>query len=694
MIRPGIHPLALKMQPSGHIRRVPLWRSVTRFDGAKIASDVAIRNSIGIVLPLIAGAALGYPSAGAIGALGALNVSYSDSRDPYITRGRRMFVASVLVGIAVAAGALSGHANPTAVLAAALWAFAAGMMVVLGTRAADLGVTTLVTLVVFAARPLPLATALESGLVAFCGGLLQTALSIAVWPLGRYRPERRMLSSLYRALSNLAVSPAGPDSAPPGAEQIAGTREGLASLAEDHSVEAERYVFLLSQAERIRLSLLTLRRLHRRIERDPEGGPASAALERILTMSQAALELLSGRILRGEPDGATRGLTEAARQFRENYSGASIRDASLQIDALAGQLRAAGRVTASAAPRETKEPWRLRFTGWRARLHANLSFDSTAFRHAVRLAVCIGAGDALGRGISLQRTYWLPMTVAIVLRPDFTATFTRGILRLAGTMAGLLLATGLFHFFKGGAAGEIVLLAGFAFLMRWIGPANYGIFVTALSALVVLLLAIGGVDPKAAISARAVNTAIGGVLALGTYRLWPTWERAQAGPALATLLDAYRNYFTAILKAYAGEPGAGLDKTRSKARVARANAEAFVGRIAAEPGIAPERTNLLNAMLVASHSFVRAAMALESALYQTPREPFGPAAMDFARKAGETLQALADALRTGAPPGELPDLRAAHNLLENRESLAGVEMDRIVTSLNTLREQIGKLPRD
>jgi hypothetical protein len=57
-----------------------------------------------VVLPVITGIAQGNASAGVVGALGALNVSYSDSRDPYITRARRMLFSSVLVGVAVSMG--------------------------------------------------------------------------------------------------------------------------------------------------------------------------------------------------------------------------------------------------------------------------------------------------------------------------------------------------------------------------------------------------------------------------------------------------------------------------------------------------------------------------------------------------------------------------------------------------------------
>lgn len=688
------------MQRPDHSRQVPLWQSLTHFERAKIVPGIAIRNTIGIVIPLIVGALLDYPSAGLVGALGALNVSYSDSREPYITRGSRMLVSSALVAVAVLLGSLCGNSTAASVLAAGCWAFASGMLAALGPKAADVGTITLVTIIVFAAKPLPPGTALEVALVAFSAGLLQTVLSVAVWPLGRYRPERQIIAELYKTLSKLASTPAGPESAPPGTDQLIGTETALASLAEDRSVEAERCVFLLNQAERLRLSLLTLRRLDRRIARDEQGSEASAAIERILATASLALESVSESVIQGRPIGAARQTTEAARQFHEHHAGKSspfldalIRDAGHQIDALAGQLRSAARLSGNVVPHETGEPWQLRFTGWRARLYANLTFQSTVFRHAVRLACCVAVGDALGLGLHLQRAYWLPMTIAIVLKPDFTSTFSRGILRLAGTFVGLLLATALFRFLHTGIASDIVLLAVFAFLLRWIGPANYGIFVIALSAFVVLLAAISGVDPNPVIAARALNTALGGALALGAYWLWPTWEQTKAGLILADLIAAYRNYFRAVADVYARDPhrDADVDAVRSKARVARANAEAFLGRVGSEPGISPERANLLNTILVSSHGFVRSAMALESDLNH-PGVPSGAADLDFLRDVDRTLLVIVDSLRTAAPlPKDLPDLREAHNRIEDRYGLFAVETDRIVTSLNTMREQIAKL---
>jgi uncharacterized membrane protein YccC len=698
------------MQLLGRLNQAALWRTLTRFDTAKIAPAIAIRNTVGVVIPLLAGVVLGNPSAGAVAALGSLNVAYSDSQAPFRSRARSMLQASALVGFAVTIGAISAENFAGAVSAVTLWAIVAGLMVVWGERAGNLGTTTLVTLVVFAARPLTPVEALESGLLAAVGGVLQTLLSIGFWPVHRYEPERRIIGALYGTLAALAKSPAGQDASPPGANQFADADSILATLGSDQHIEAERFIFLLSQAERIRLALLTLRRLRKRIGRDPEGSDAADLLEHILLASAAQIESIGAAIVSTTNAAITQEFSDAVAQFRRldtaresAFLAAALRDAGQQIDALAGQIRAVAGEPVSAEGKRGTRTLEPQTSAWQlAKLRANLTFESTAFRHAMRLAVCVGLGEAIGRSIDLERTYWIPMTIAIVLRPDFTATFSRGILRIAGTLSGLLLATALFHFLPPGRFSEIALLTFFVFVLRWIGPANYGVFVTALSAFIVLFIAITGVSPRSVIAARAINTVIGGVVALLAYAIWPTWERTRAAPALGDLLAAYRGYFRAVIDAYSGVDGSGdrVDRARMKARLARSNAEALISRTAVEPGTSQERARLLRAMQASAHNFVRAVLAIESALDPEHATRPRPATLEFARDVEVTLQALADSLHSGKAPQHLsdlrlPDLREAHNriiastkMVTEQYTLINTETDRIVTNLNTLREKI------
>jgi uncharacterized membrane protein YccC len=386
---------------------------------------------------------------------------------------------------------------------------------------------------------------------------------------------------------------------------------------------------------------------------------------------------------------------------------AMLHDARFQADALAGQLRSAIDLAAYATPagvsaferREARRPWRLRLIGTLATLRANLSLRSAACRHAVRLAACVALAEALGRGLELSRSYWLPMTVAIVLKPDFSATFSRGLLRLAGTFVGLLCATGLSHVLPGGLWTDTALITALMFGMRCYGGANYGLLVTMVTALVVFLIAMTGVAPNVVIAARGLNTVVGGIIALAAYWLWPTWERTQIRETVARMLDAYREYFRAIRTNYENpeRPAAlELDGARQAGRLARSNVEASIDRLFGEPGISALTTQSLSGILASSHRLAHALMALEAGLASSHPVPARPAFRPFADHMELSLYYLSAALRgSPLPLGQLPDLREDHHALvrsgdslTERYALVNVETDRITNSVNTLTLEI------
>ncbi len=691
------------------------WRTVTRFEASKITPLLAFRNALGMALPLAAGVALGNPTAGLIASIGALNVSYSDGADPYRYRARRMCAAAFLCALAVVAGGLCAHNVAIAVALAAACAFFAGLMVGVSATAADIGTITLVTLIVFSAHAMSAGAALQSGALALAGGLLQTAFALALWPLHRYQPERRALAALFAELESAAAEPPHIHEAPPASSQSTDAQTSLAGLSGDRSLEAERYLALLSQAERIRLALLTLSRIRVRLSR--EGGEsAGQILARCLALAGAILadvaQSLSGREPR-HPHPEVERLHSLAEGFRDTARSAPpalaalLRDARQQVEALAGQLRSAEELAAHTAPagsvafsqREAAQPRMLRLTGALALLRANLSLDSAALRHALRLAVCVAIGDALSAAAGWTRAYWSPMTIAIVLKPDFTATFSRGILRVAGTLIGLAFATALFHLLSPSIAVQVTLIGIFAFLLRCFGPANYGVFVIVLTALIVLLISLTGVKPGEVIAARGLNTLAGGAIALIAYAVWPTWERKRLPEELARMFDAYRTYFEAVRDAYV-QPEASfaatLDRARLAARRARSNLEASVARFRSEPGVTFHRVTGLDAILANSHRFIYAVMSLEAGLARSRPIPARDPFRTFTADAVRTLTLLSGALH-GAPtsPADFPDLREDHSALlhsgdpqADRYALVNVEADRIANSLNTLTLEV------
>jgi uncharacterized membrane protein YccC len=694
------------------------WRVLTRFDSSKLAPYMALRNSIGVLLPLVAGFALNMPRGGVVVASGALNVAYSDRSDPYAQRAKRMLSSSVLCALGVLLGALSGSHNAAAVIMATLWAFSAGMLVAAGTTAADLGVISLVTLMIYAAQPLTSQQAVISSGLALGGGLLQTALSVALWPVRRYEPERRALATFFFELSRAAEQPLSATSAPRATVHSMQAQEALSGLDLATGVEAVRYRALLSQAERIRLTLLILSRLHLRMQRERSKYSGVQILGDYLKKAGQALRAIGDSLTSGMPPEAGKEILAASESytllFRQeteslppSFLAAVAKDARFQMDALNGQLRAALDLAANTTPtgqaefakQQEQQPWWLRFSGLLATLRANLNLKSSAFRHAIRLATMVALGNTLERAFYWHRSYWLPMTIVLVLKPEFTTTFTRGVLRIGGTIVGLFLATALFHFVPGTITLQIILIFVFTLLLRWVGPANYGIFAVAISALVVFLIALTGVSPKELIWARGINTAAGGALALLAYWIWPTWERTQVSERIAEILDAYRAYFHKLVETYTRNEadGAGeLDRVRLGARMARTNLEASIERLGAEPGATAEQINQLDALLASSHRFVHALMALDAGWLHTAAVAPRTAFRQFAADVEKTLSHLSAALRgKRVQLKEFPDLREDHHVLVRsgdlnieRYALVNVEADRIVNSLNTLSEQV------
>jgi uncharacterized membrane protein YccC len=341
----------------------------------------------------------------------------------------------------------------------------------------------------------------------------------------------------------------------------------------------------------------------------------------------------------------------------------------------------------------------MRFRGTLATIWANMTFQSPGFRHAVRLSVCIAIGEVVSHSLNMSRAYWVPMTIAIVLKPDYASTFSRGLLRMAGTLVGLVLATLLFHIFPSNPWVSISLIMVFAFINRWMGPANYGIFAMSVGALVVLLIELTGVAPKDVIWARGMNTFLGGTIALAVYWLWPTSEKLQMSEVVARMLDTYHEYFKAIFASVKKEAvlsNTELDHLRQRARVARFHYEAASGRFSMERGASFEDLKVLSAVTVASNRFAHSMMAVEAGSSLKFSEEQIKAFAAFAESVERSLILLCEALRgREVPRNEFPDVRSAYvQFAESQEkaseqyAIIYEETDRMTNSLVTLTEQV------
>lgn len=577
---------------------------------------VSFRNAVGLVVPLSVAAAVGQPAAGVAVAIGALQTAFADRPGPYRLRVIRMLTIAVLAGVTAGLAAGLGHNLALSALLLAVLGFGAGLLLTAGPSATQAGVASTACALVLGHLPETPLVAVQTGALVVVGGALQTVLAIAAWPLGRHRPERQALAGLYRQLAGLAAKPIDTSTGPPLTPAIDDASAVLRGAGHDHGPSVEAYRVLLDEAIRARQDIVVLSGYAARFD---DGEPERAALIRTELAHAAALltaiatSLESGRDLAGA-DALLGPIGNAASQLGDSLTG---RAATSRLRSLAGQLRAMVETTRTGAGEgRTNEdagrpPGGVRLRDPLAILRANLTLASPAARHAVRLAVLVPATDIFIRSIGVQRGYWVALTILVVLRPDFAQTFQRSLMRVLGTMIGLVAASLVVHYVLNDWTPAMIVLLGLSFFgMRMAGPNNMGLSSVCLSGLVVVLLSLSGLPAHTTVVVRLVDTAIGGLIALLASLVWPSWERQQLPDRMVELMNAYRNYLQSMV-----DPESSLGRraaARRQARLARSGAEASLDRARAEPVSSRGRIELAGSLLAHSHRMVHALSALDA----------------------------------------------------------------------------------
>ncbi|MBO8184924.1 FUSC family protein [Streptomyces spirodelae] len=215
-----------------------------------------------------------------------------------------------------------------------------------------------------------------------------------------------------------------------------------------------------------------------------------------------------------------------------------------------------------------------------------LHWKSPILRHALRVSAVVALGYLLGNALPPAHGYWVPLTAVMVLRPDFSRTYERGIGRAVGTLVGVAIAGTVMALAGPGpylSAALAVVSVGFLYLLLSTG---YVIASVCTGAYVVFLLGILGADWYQTAYERAGLTALGGVLAMLSYALFPAWHTPLLRDRLADWLAATGRYAMAVLDAFAHPAEHAPRQVREAlldTRAARQDWEQTLSRAEAEP---------------------------------------------------------------------------------------------------------------
>ncbi|MFB7278848.1 FUSC family protein [Streptomyces hydrogenans] len=657
-------------------------RSGLTVERRRLAPVVAARGALGLALVIGFSLALFGPAVAASSAFGAFQAAIATFQRSWRPRPTLALASGGSLAVSTFLGYLTAAHTVLFLALLVLWTFLSGLAWAAGPTAGIIASSNVAIMLVTVTLPTSVATAAGHAAMIFAGGVVQAAL-VVLLPVRPWGAQRDALADALAAEADYArrlrhdpVAPFDPVPLMTARSAAAVTpRQARRRPAELHG--PRRF------AERIRPVLASLA--------DPAvGAPAEGPQrDRVRELLAAAGEILdaAARAIRhGEP---VRLPPAAVAALRTPDTGSILSErahrAALRLSALLGDVvetaeprtetgsraetgepreeagaSGAGPAEAAALPALPKPPTpRTRPTLVRlaplvlAKMRAEVRPGSAILRHAIRVSAVAAAGYLLGLVLPFGHGYWAPMASVMVMRPDFSQTYSRSVARFGGTLVGVALASAVVQTAHPGTYLSAALAVLCAFGMYLLMKTGYAVSQVCVAAYVVFLLGMEGSGVSQTVRDRVLLTLLGGLLAMLSYAVYPAWETPRLRGGLADWLAASGRYAAAVAARYAAPEGPGSPDVREallSARAARVAWHDALGRATHEP---VRHRGLSHAAAEgAGHAlaeFGRAAMLLEAHLPERGAPPL-PAAAGLAEALREATERGAKAVRERREP--------------------------------------------
>lgn len=464
----------------------------------------AIRAAVALAVPLAVGYAVDRVGPAALVSTGALPMLLADGPGSYRYRAVQLGGAGFAASAGFALGSLVAgkpwFSVPLIVLVAAVSAL-------ISAAASNASMAGLMLLVF---------GTLGTGQVTFEPGyfVLGAAWSLAValvgWTWRATGPERRAVAEVYTQLAAMLSVP-GEEARRAARHQLTGAM----NTAYDRMLTARSWLSGRDRTYRRLLNLLSATT------------PAVEAAVAMVNAGQRAprkaidyLNALSAAVLADQP----------IPSFHDDSSPLSAGLEKISADA--------------ERARRPRDPARVRMRQW-AEL---LASGPLTWLAALQLSLCVLLAELLSLVLPIERSYWITLTVGIVLKPDFGSVFGRAVQRAIGTVVGVGLGAAVLA--VGVRGWPLVLLIAVFAAGAAIGKArNYGLMSTFITPLIILQMNLTSHTDWALALARLLDTLAGcAIVLIFGYLLWPGMRRPKVGRRLADEVRFVSEYVEHTLK--------------------------------------------------------------------------------------------------------------------------------------------------
>ncbi len=257
-------------------------------------------------------------------------------------------------------------------------------------------------------------------------------------------------------------------------------------------------------------------------------------------------------------------------------------------------------------------------------LKDNLSLDSSIFRHALRMSIVLSGTYFLFNifNYSSFTTYWILLTILVILKPGFGLTKERNLQRLIGTIIGGIIG-GIILITVPDVMVRFLVMIIFFLIAYSLFRVNYIIAVIFMTPYVLIMLSFSGVNTLEMAKERIIDTFIGGSIAfLSSYVIFPNWESFQIRTNMRSLLVANYKYLAQAVVLLSGNKISIIDYklARKEVYIASANMGSTFQRLLTEPKWRQKHTKEVNRFVILNHILSSYTASLLTQIYNSEND--------------------------------------------------------------------------
>tara|TARA_R110000751_G_scaffold301415_5_gene413838 strand:+ start:40841 stop:43108 length:2268 start_codon:yes stop_codon:yes gene_type:complete len=276
----------------------------------------------------------------------------------------------------------------------------------------------------------------------------------------------------------------------------------------------------------------------------------------------------------------------------------------------------------------------------------NFNWSSTMFRHSLRLSIAIVFAYSLGFVFDIQNTYWILLTIIVIMRPSYGLTKERSKDRIIGTLIGAVIAVGIVLLTQNVVVYAILAIVSLIFAFALLQQ-NYKSAAALITLSIVFVYSFINPDAFEVIQYRVIDTVIGSTIAVvANYVLLPSWEANNLKQVLLNALKMNKNYLLATQELYQDPSKNKLsyNVARKEAFLAISNLNAAFQRLTQDPKSKQRQFQLIYEIVTLNQTMVAAIASIGSFI---GNHSTTPASIEFhilIKKIANTLQMSFDSL--------------------------------------------------